>query len=439
MKKALIFGTGENMFRAYKQLVNNFEIVAFLDNDSSKQGNKVANYSITSIKDLKNFVYDLIIVTPSNHQPICRQLLDLGVNRENIILLRDIADYPQYKSTLTVAFCLQGNLTNYLIAANYIWHTAKFILPDFCSIDVYCASGKSYAHFVFDNSDLVQCVYDYPLQDRDFVDYDMVVELNPYPMILYYDEYILARIAPKTVDYLLSCEKFRILYGQILGKEPFMRNHLTVYQEIKGHTWLQTPDVDGFLGISREYKYRLPVENDTVLDLPGRGQAWLIICSMSSGRVKDWPRSYWDTLRDWLLDAYSDYWILDIIKTEPDEYLILWLRGEEKMYHQLNLAQMAILLRDSRLMISVDDPLIRLRYALHGGSSIVLFGPTSEKVGGCSGNINLRGTGCKHWCEGVSEDWEKRCLLGEEDPSPCMISITPEWVLDAVEQCLSKE
>ena len=437
MKKALIFGTGENMFRAYEKLVDNYKILAFLDNDSSKQGNKIANYPIISIKDVNNFVYDFIIVTPSNHQSICRQLLDFGVNRENIILLRDIVDYSQYKNTLTVAFCLQGNLTNYLVAANYIWYTAKFILPDSYSIDVYCASEKSYAHFVFDNSDLVQCVYDYPLKDRDFVDYDMVVELDSYPMILYYDEYILARIAPKTVDYLLSCEKFRILYGQILGKEPFMRNHLTVYQEIKGHTWLQTPDADGFLGISREYKYRLSVENDTILDLPSHGQAWIILCSMPSGRVKDWPRSYWATLRGRLLDVYSDHWILDVIKKESDGYFVICLHGEEKMCQRLNLAQMAILLRESRLMVSVDNPLVRLRYALHGSSSVVLFGPTSEKVGGCSGNINLRGTGCKHWCEDVSEDWKKRCLLGEYPP-PCMISITPEWVLDAVEQCLSK-
>jgi len=431
MKKAIVFGIGENMFRAYSRLVSNYEIVAFLDNNESAHGNKIADAPITSIKNISSFVYDFIIITPSNHEPIRRQLLELGIKRENIMLLRDMADYSYSKSTLTIAFCLSGNLTNYLIAANYMWHVAKSILPNSHNIDVYSASGNEYAHFAFDNSDLARRIYDFSLSKDDFVNYDMVVELDSYPNILYYDEYILSRIAPKIIDYILDCKRFHILYGQILGKESFMRNRWVVYQEITGRMWLQISD------ISEKYKYPLPMSKESVFDFPVGGGAFITICSTQSGTVRDWPKNYWDSLRSCLLDAYAYYWILDIVGIESGEYSVIWICGDKKISRRLSLSQIALLMRETILFISADNSLVRLRYALHGGASIVLFGPTSEKVGGCPGNENIRGLGCKHWCEGVSKNWERNCLLGEE-PSPCMASITPEWVMEIAEQCLGE-
>ncbi|MBO6179240.1 MAG: hypothetical protein J6O04_08705 [Selenomonadaceae bacterium] len=433
-KKALVFGTGENMFRAYKRLTSCYEVLGFVDNNPDKQGNKIDNLPIMPIRDVLSFVFDYIIVTPSNHQSICRQLVELGVKRDSILLLQDVIDCPKYKSTISVALCLSGNLTDYLIYANYIWYMAHSVMLEYADIDVYCASGKQYADFVFDNSNLVQYVYDYPLQQIEMRDYDLAIELNPYPVILHRDDYVLTRIIPKAIDYILSCERFRILYGQVLGKNLFTKNRLKVFQEISERTWLQAPDINGFLNISSKYLYPLPLRELVPYIVTG-ASPFISLCSMVTGTVLDWPREYWSSLKSCLRNRFENQWIVDIVEANDNEYMTEWEMDGTIIERKLNFYEMAHLMRTSKLVIGTDQPLIYLRYALHGGTSIVLFGPTSEKTGGCQGNVNLRGIGCKHWCEGVTGNWYKECLLGEKQP-PCMSSITAEWIMDEIRYSL---
>ena len=438
MGKALVFGTGDNMLHAYKYINDHYEAVAFIDNNANKQGMIIDGKPVISIHDLNWFDYECIIVTPTLHQSICKQLLDYGVAREKIILLQDLVDYSQYKGTAKIAFCLQRSLTDYLVAANYIWHFAKVLLSSAGYIDIYCASGSKYAHFVFEGNELVQHIFDSPLEFVEFSDYDLVVQLNPYPVVLRRNDRFLSRLLPNAVDYVLSCERFRIDYGQLSCGNQFSHNRLTVFHEIQGYNWLRAPDASGFLGLVDDYRFPLPVLKTPVPQVLKDGKPWVTICTLSNGDVRDWPQAYWDSFRAWLIKAYADRWIMDIAGREGNEFFVNCMRCGEIVRQRLSLSELAFLLRDSKLMVGTDTPLIHLRYALHGGTSIVLFGATSEKVKGCPGNENLRGLGCKHWCEGVAECWEQRCLRGQEVP-PCMESITPEWVIERVEDCLSME
>jgi hypothetical protein len=67
--------------------------------------------------------------------------------------------------------------------------------------------------------------------------------------------------------------------------------------------------------------------------------------------------------------------------------------------------------------------------------SIAIFWPISEKVFGYPENINLRGDGCRDWCEWVSNDWEQKCLRGLNE-APCMASVSPEMVREAADKFL---
>lgn len=426
------------MFHAYKYISEQYEVAAFLDNNANKQGMIIDGKPVISIHDLNRFDYECIIVTPSLHQSICMQLLDFGVPLEKIILLRDLVDYSQYKGMAKFAFCLQGNLTDYLVAANYIWHFAKNLLSSSGYIDVYCTSGSGYAHFVFEGNELVQHIFDSALEFFEFSDYDLVVQLNPYPVVLRRDDYFLPRLAPKVVEYALVCERFRIFHEQLLGGSRFTENRPIVFQEIRGDNWIQAPDIERFLGASDDYQYVLPLPEGRDLQIMEDKLPWVVLCSLSSESVKDWPETYWNSLRNWIVKTYAEHWIVDIVGIEDNEYLVDWMRFEKKICTRLSLREMAVLLRESKLAVGTDNPLIHLRYAVHGGPSIVLFGATSEKAWGCPGNENLRGTGCKHWCEGVTEYWRKRCIRGR-DMSPCMASITPEWVIGEIRNVLARE
>ncbi len=428
----VIFGTGDNMIHSYKFISSMYNVVTFVDNNKNKQTFHIAGKPVIGAEEITKVNYDYIIVTPTLHQSICQQLLNHGIAREKILLLRDLVDYSQYKGNASVAFCLQGGLGDYLSAANYIWHLAKEILSPSCNIDIYCTSGTNYAHSVFDGSELVCHVYDTMLDNIEFSDYDLVVRLEPYPVIIHRDDYFLSRLLPKAVDYVLECERFQILYGQILCGNQFSVNRATVFQEIHECNWLKSPDVNGFLRISDEYQYPLSVLNSTTPGMLDDCDPWVTLCSLSNGNVRDWPKENWDFLREWLFKKYADRQIVDIVGKEDSEYVVDFIQSGNIIRSRLNLNELSIILQGSKLTVGTDSPLIHLRYALHGGPSIVLFGATSDRVRGCPGNLNLRGAGCKHWCEGVADNWEQRCLREQEGP-PCMASITPEWVIEKVE------
>lgn len=83
----IVFGLGEifNVLKTY--LYENYNIVAFADNDTEKQGTLLDNIEIVSPKDIFTYKFDKIIVTVTGYQKhVIKQLLDLGVDKDDIIL-----------------------------------------------------------------------------------------------------------------------------------------------------------------------------------------------------------------------------------------------------------------------------------------------------------------------------------------------------------------
>jgi len=95
--------------------------------------------------------------------------------------------------------------------------------------------------------------------------------------------------------------------------------------------------------------------------------------------------------------------------------------------------QTIALLKEAYLYIGVEGGLVHLRQAVHGGTSVVLFGPTDPLVYGYEGNINLRGDGCQFPCEGFENSrWTTTC--SNECKKACMWSLTPEIVMEEIEK-----
>ena len=91
-----------------------------------------------------------------------------------------------------------------------------------------------------------------------------------------------------------------------------------------------------------------------------------------------------------------------------------------------------VLLKNAWLHIDGECGMVHLRKILHGGASVVLFGPTSIDFYGYDGNINISSDVCPHWCCKLTETAVERCLLSGEESNRCMKTIQPYQVMDRI-------
>lgn len=84
MIKLLVFGTG-SIYRRYKHLLSNSEIVAYLDNDKSKWGRKIDNVEIMPPYSVLDLQYDYVVIMSVSYCEMRKQLLELGVAENKIL------------------------------------------------------------------------------------------------------------------------------------------------------------------------------------------------------------------------------------------------------------------------------------------------------------------------------------------------------------------
>lgn len=91
--KAIIFGAGENALNFFNQnpAGRKLEVVAVVDNDSTKWGEMIEGYRIESPKTIDQSKFDYIVVTSVQSDAIIAQLGDIyGIDRGKIIKSRDL-------------------------------------------------------------------------------------------------------------------------------------------------------------------------------------------------------------------------------------------------------------------------------------------------------------------------------------------------------------
>lgn len=95
MHKVVVFGAGIYAKSIAKKSLNelaDYEIVAFIDNDESKQGkffkiNNDKSIKIYSVDILKNIEFDRIIITTyTGYNEVTKQLLQLGIDERKIFI-----------------------------------------------------------------------------------------------------------------------------------------------------------------------------------------------------------------------------------------------------------------------------------------------------------------------------------------------------------------
>lgn len=86
LPKAFIFGTGTTGKSLISKVSKQYQVMGFFDNDVSKWGGDIEGFPIYNPNLLVEMDYDVVIIASfTGLAPITKQLMDLGVRRENII------------------------------------------------------------------------------------------------------------------------------------------------------------------------------------------------------------------------------------------------------------------------------------------------------------------------------------------------------------------
>lgn len=152
MVNILIFGTGKSAVILESGLdIKNVNIVGYIDNNISKQGNLHNGKRIYNPNDINKLIYDYILIASQYNEEIYSQLIDLKVNKNNIFEF-----YP--------FFNIMWNI--------YDWNLKRFLNK--YDIEVIC-TGISYALNGFKEDMCFKSAINFALGSQDlYYDYKIV-------------------------------------------------------------------------------------------------------------------------------------------------------------------------------------------------------------------------------------------------------------------------
>lgn len=148
-KNVAIFGTGSYMTSKVKAIREKFNIMCFADNDSSKWGAKIHGIDIINPKELKNYQWDNIIIASSYFFEISKQLVNMGIDNTDILLLQNFKPYSEDEKL----FFRQGNEQFFIDTRGNACFKNDLININFYTMDDYYVIKEIFADGVYDFND----------------------------------------------------------------------------------------------------------------------------------------------------------------------------------------------------------------------------------------------------------------------------------------------
>lgn len=345
------------------------------------------------------------------------------------------------KNTDDILIAIQpaGGYGDYLLFANWLYYFMKKYKNDPLKIDVYYHIKSATTIFNYNIKGL-RCIYieDYPLE---YSNYDIVYKICKFPELVHVDKNRLNLLKPSVLEYVDLSQKFVDENILLFEKHPELDGWASYKSILLGKKRIQEPDIYSFLGITEEYKYKIEIDEDEVAYLDNLGlskQKFITVHRGWDGTIDK------EHVKAWSLTSCGD--IVKKLKDNIDEYKIVLIGASIKqapnpdgadlnLVGKTTLEQVKILLKNSIIHIDNEGGMVHLRHALHGGASIVTFGPTSIELFGYSENKNIESHYCEHWCEWATNKWQYNCSRGFEG-APCMELITSEMIVKEVKKLL---
>lgn len=347
-------------------------------------------------------------------------------------------DLKLSEQDLNIAITLYGGLGDMLINANFIYLLRQKIGYVGIRIDVYEPGNLS--HALFKEHKFVDNIY--PQTNVEHNRYDLSIDLSRFPILRNVNRRRILFLQPMLFDFVLMWIKDNTEKYRFIDDNPKMDGMLNKYLLSRGYKRWNQFDIDHALGMTEKFPVTLFIDEPEQkylksLKLPKqfitihRG----VDVKQDVESIKQWPVTYYNKLIQLIRSKYPNVFIVQLgdSKDRCPEFdgVNLNLCGET------SLEQLKVLLKHAALHIDGEGGMVHVRHALHGGQSVVLFGPTDPNVYGYSENVNLVGNGCIGGCEWCNENWQSCCAMGTPHAF-CQYSLMPDTVWKSVSGCLEQ-
>lgn len=345
---------------------------------------------------------------------------------------------------INVGFLLYGGLGDLTVDANYVYKFKQKYDDENLRVDIFVKNRNGSANVIFYDGYVFDHHYvEGPFKNR-LNEYDLFIEVARFPDIKKRNLTKINLMMPELIEYISLCERYRYEYPRFFSCKGIADGQAGTLAIIDGKKRINQPDIYDFFGITERYEYDIPIMDDEIeylKDIDLYNQRFITInrgvdTNDNKDSVKMWPVGYYNILTKKLKEKYPDIILVQLgasyDRCPPFENIDLDLIGKT------NLEQVKVLLKHSLVHIDGEGGMAHVRHAIGGGRSVIMFGPTSADFFGYSENENLVGNGCDTWCEWAVSGWQSGCLRGCRT-APCMASITPEMVMDAVDRIIEKE
>lgn len=344
---------------------------------------------------------------------------------------------PQEKNDsapFKVAFRLTNMIGDVLVNLRYLQGFSHH-LPENCVLDVYSGLSDEVISGLFYGNHFVNRFIKgkHPDESR----YDLIVDLDRYPEILYCSDRIHAEEGHFLAEYVEMVSRFNtenpvfLLYGSWAERVGIE------YARLFGRTRHTQGDIEDFLNLKEvEYAIEANQQFKDILGKNGLEEKKYITFQRGIAGVGEYTRLWslrnYQIVAGWIRKNYPEYRLVQLGRTDTlrIEGIDVDLRGKTNFEELKNLLKYAL------IHIDGDCGMVHVRHYLHGGVSIVLFGPTSPDYIGYPENVNLRAGGCPDFCEWISNDWQEKCIRGFENP-PCMVE--SEVVIEKIGNIIQAE
>lgn len=332
---------------------------------------------------------------------------------------------------LRIGIVLEGGLGDVLIGLNWLCniHNKFFINQSNVKIDV----GNENLNLLefFAPKFISSC---YPQKRIEKKKYDVFIRVIRCPQVEYANLSLVKKYNPQFLELLiryLDLENENKIFYTLSCYRDSVSHNLPFFQPKR---WNQA-DVDGSLQVKEHFLLPISLVNeDKVLQKFSLFSKKFITINREVGvdstceSTKLWPLTYYRELTKALKKSYPDYKIIEI-GTGKGERIE---NTHENLAGKTSLEEIKVILKHAALHIDSEGGLVHLRHVVAGGPSVVFFGPTDPNIYGYSENLNLRGNGCPRFCEHLTNNWQKKCILNLDHI--CMKSLTVDTVLNHIQQ-----
>ena len=436
-----IYGLGENGERYIKQIEATGWCNLLCISDRDKDKAQDWDYEYKNIDDIANdnrLNYIIITITKLNVLlEVYDELLKKGADKEKIVIpychestIDDLKNMLKGTTDdrLVVNFVMLGGIGDGVMETAFYSELVRMV-PDII-IDIY---GEPYQKYIYMDKPNVRNFYDCNVEEQKKDGYDLVLSAS-WGITVSFCNY--AKVKAKSEE----------LYSKIIATDEYLVSHsnslpVRIWRaKLLKHDKFWLMGRDGIWDVKKEnISVNLTHEFKSKYEELHLSKFITLNCGADMRRKTDdtqfptkvWPKKYFEEFIIKFKAKYPDYEVIQLgdQKQEPMAGADRYLLGED-------LELVKYILQGSWLHIDDEGGLVHIATALKT-KCIVLFGPTPLEVLAYPQNINI----CTNICQGCFSyvnDWNLRCELGMREPK-CMYSITPEMVMQEVDNYLSGE